>query len=83
MGQLDSKLHYVSAAYYTWNEITIRSYVNPFSFHCHQGQEMFQPQMGNIFGAKNGGRNTNVFSERERKKNKKDQTRGCGAIVNS
>lgn len=36
------------------------------SFHCHQGQEMYQAQMDNIFGGKNEGRNTNVFPKGEK-----------------
>lgn len=51
MGQLDSKLDYVNATYLLhlkW--ITVRNYVNTFSLHCQQGQEMFQAQMDNMFG---------------------------------
>ena len=45
--------------------LKMKSLLETLSFHCHQGQEMYQAQMDNIFGGKNEGRNTNVFPKKE------------------
>ena len=33
--------------------LKMKSLLETLSFHCHQGQEMYQAQMDNIFGGKN------------------------------